>query len=295
VGEPAHEGRPRTADDVIRSIILTTADHLITTQSAAIADAPDGVHQHRTHVRRLRSVLAGFRDHLDEAAARDLRVQFSEWGQQLGVVRDFEVQADVAASAMDDLGIDDPAMRARLVDAEREAHATAHMRLCELHDGPRSIARMAALEAFAADPPLTAKAHGKVMSLAAVAKHEARRVRRAAKRADGSTESLHAVRKAGRRLRYVAEALHAAMPEAFGADFEELAEAGEDVHDALGDHRDELIFIDRVEIARTQAGRAGERVEPYDELIARSAERAKASLAGLDAALDRVKAALAAL
>ena len=97
--DPADEGRPGTADDVIRSIIRTTADNLIATLPAAIEDAPDGVHQHRTHVRRLRSVLAALRDHLDEAAVRDLRVQFREWGQQLGVVRDFEVQAEVAASA----------------------------------------------------------------------------------------------------------------------------------------------------------------------------------------------------
>ena len=295
MADPAPHELHATADDVIRSIIRTTADKLIATQPAAIEDAPDGVHQHRTHVRRLRSVLAAFRDHLDEPAARDLRVQFREWGQQLGVVRDFEVQAEVAASAMDDLGIDDAEMRARLVDAEREAHAKAHVRLCELYDGPRSIARMAALEAFAADPPLTAEADAGVATLAAVAKREARRVRRAAKRTDGSLESLHAVRKAGRRLRYVAEALHAAVPDDFGADFEELAEAGEDVHDALGDHRDELIFIERLELARAQAGRAGERVEAYDALIARSAERADESLAGLDAALDRVKAAAAAM
>jgi CHAD domain-containing protein len=186
-------------------------------------------------------------------------------------------------------------MRTRLVDAQRQAHAKAHVRLCRLHEGPRSIARMAALEAFAADPPLTAKADARVHKLAAVAKREARRVRRAAKRANGSIESLHAVRKAGRRLRYLAEALHAAVPDEFGADFEELAEAGEDVHDALGDHRDELIFIERLELARAQAGRAGERVEQYDALIARAAERADESLAGLDAALDRVRAAAAAI
>ena len=293
-GAAPHELHAR-ADDVIRSIIRTTADKLITTQSAAIADAPDGVHQHRTHVRRLRSVLAAFRDQLDEPAARDLRVQFREWGQQLGVVRDFEVQAEVAESALEDLGIEDAEMRTRLVDAQRQAHAKAHVRLCKLHEGPRSIARMAALEAFAADPPLTTKADARVHKLAAVAKREARRVRRAAKRANGSIESLHAVRKAGRRLRYVAEALHAAVPDQFGADFEELAEAGEDVHDALGDHRDELIFIERLELARAQAGRAGERVEQYDALIARAADRADESLAGLDAALDRVRAAAAAI
>ena len=129
------------------------------------------------------------------------------------------------------------------------------------------------------------------MSLSRVGRKEARRVRKAAKRSDGSIESLHAVRKAGRRLRYVAEALHVAAPGIYGDDFAKLAAAGETVHDALGSHRDELIFIEHLEQARAQAGRAGERVEPYDALIARSNDRANQSLAGLDAALRDVREA----
>ncbi len=147
-----------TAADVIRSIILTATDRLITTQPAAIQDAPDGVHQHRTSVRRLRSLLAAFRDHLDEPAAQDLRVRFKEWGRQLGVARDVEVQTDVAEAALDALGIDDTDIRTRLVDAEREEYARAHARLCDLFDAPRSVARMAALEQFAVDPTTAAAA-----------------------------------------------------------------------------------------------------------------------------------------
>ncbi len=295
MADAAPEGVPATAEDVIRSVILTAAERLTATLPDAVQDVPDGVHQHRTSVRRLRSVLAAFRDYLDEPTAHDLRVQFAEWGLQLGVVRDVEVRADVAAAAMDDLGIDDAAMRARLVDAEHDEYLRAHARLRELADGPRSAARIAALEQFAAAPSTTEDAGKPPERLTRVARHEARRVRKAAKRSDGSIESLHDVRKAGRRLRYVGEALHEAAADVFGDDFEELAAAGEGVHDALGSHRDELIFIERLELARVQAGRAGEGVEHYDALIARSSERAEKSLAGLDEALDRVRAAAAAL
>ncbi|GAA1944914.1 CHAD domain-containing protein [Microbacterium deminutum] len=295
MAEAVPDGHPTTADDVIRAIIQFAADRLITSQPGAIQDIPDGVHQHRTSVRRLRSVLAAFRDFLDEPAAQDLRVQFAEWGHQLGVVRDVEVRADVAAAAMDDLGIDDPVMRVRLVETEHEEYARAHARLCELYDGPRSSARMTALEEFASDPVAAVDADAPPDRLLDVVRHEARRVRKAAKRSDGSIESLHDVRKAGRRLRYVAEALHEADQESFGDDCEELAAAGEEVHDALGSHRDELIFIERLELARVQAGRAGERVEHYDALIERASERAEKELAGLGDALDRVKAAAAAL
>jgi CHAD domain-containing protein len=287
--------RTTTVDDVIRSIILGVADRLIGTQSAAIQNAPDGVHQHRTSVRRLRSVLAGFRDHLDEPAAHDLRVQFAEWGHQLGTVRDFEVQADVAERAMADLGIEDADMRRRLVDVEREENARAHVRLCELFDGPRSVARMSALERFTVAPTSLSTADAAADVLEKVARREARRVRQAAKRNDETIESLHVVRKAGRRLRYVAEALHDADPEVFGAAFEELAAAGERVHDILGDHRDELIFIDRLQLSRAQAGRAGERVEHYDALIDRSKERAETTLGGLGDALAELRSAAAAV
>lgn len=289
--DAAPQRPPATASDVIRSILRATTDRLFATESAAMADVPDGLHQHRTHVRRLRSILAGFGRYLDEPTAQALRVQFGEWGGQLGVVRDIEVRAQVAGAAMDELGIRDPAMRTRLVDAELEEYARAHARLRELHDGPRMRARKAALARLAAAPPFTAAADAEPGTLEEVARREARRVRRAAKRSDGSIESLHELRKAGRRLRYVAEALNEAAPDQFGDDFAELAAAGEAVHDALGDHRDELIFIERIELARAQAGRAGERVEPYDALISRSRRRAADRLDGLGHALRRVRKA----
>ena len=278
-----------TADDVLRRIFRMTVERLLATESEALENAPDGVHQHRTYVRRLRSLLAAFRNHLDEAAAHDLRVGFGEWGDQLGVVRDIEVRAAVAESAMTELEIEDDDMQRRLVDTERTDLRRAHARLRELHQGPRSAARMAALRAFAADVPVTDATT--LHSLRKVARREARRVRRAVKRSEGSVESLHDVRKAGRRLRYVAEALREASPDDFGEEFDELAAGGEDVHDALGDHRDELIFIARIEIARARAGRAGELVEHYDQLIDRSRERAQDSIEGLDRAVKRVRKA----
>jgi CHAD domain-containing protein len=287
--------RPATVEDIIRSMVRRAADGLDETEQPAIDDAPDGVHQHRTEVRRLRSVLAGFRRYLDEAAARDLRVQFKEWGAQLGVVRDIEVRAAVALAAMDDLGIDDDKLRDRLVDAEYRAYARAHARLRELHEGPRAAARMAALTAFAEDPPLAGEVDADAGTLSRVGRKEARRVARAATHSDGSIESLHAVRKAGRRLRYVAEALHEAAPEIYGDDFAKLAAAGETVHDALGSHRDELIFIEHLQQARAQAGRQREPVEPYDRLIERAGRRADESLSGLQRALKDVRHAAKAL
>ena len=124
----------RGAEDVIRAIFRTSAERLTASESAAIADAPDGVHEHRTSVRRLRSLLAAFREYFDQSAAQRLRVEFAEWGTQLGVVRDVEVRAAVATTAIRDLDIDDEDLTRRLVDEELEEYSRAHARLCELHD-----------------------------------------------------------------------------------------------------------------------------------------------------------------
>ena len=74
----------RTTGDVVTQILRTAVGAVRDTRAAALADEDDGVHRHRTAVRRLRSVLSAFAPPLDPAAARRLRVAFAEWGGQLG-------------------------------------------------------------------------------------------------------------------------------------------------------------------------------------------------------------------
>ncbi|WP_159602058.1 isocitrate lyase/phosphoenolpyruvate mutase family protein [Agromyces humi] len=71
-------------------------------ESAALADEPDGVHQLRTHVRRVRSVLAAFTPVFDAAPVVSLRRRYSELGAELGVVRDIEVRVQVAERALEE-------------------------------------------------------------------------------------------------------------------------------------------------------------------------------------------------
>ncbi|MEZ3161709.1 CHAD domain-containing protein [Microbacterium sp. BWT-B31] len=290
MGSPDTESA--TVGQVLCVVVRTAAARVTGTETAALDDEPDGVHQHRTAVRRLRSVLAGFRAHLDEAATNRLRVEFAVWGQQLGLVRDTEVRADVAAAAIDELDLVDPDVWRRLVDDERDEYGRAHARLRHLWDEPRARARRAALREFAADVPLTGEPDTDAADVRAVVRDEVRRVRRAANRSDGSIESLHAVRKAGRRLRYVAEALSDAAPELFGEDCAEFAEAGEAIHDVFGNHRDVLVFLEQLQLTRARAGRAGERVESYDLLVSRAQQRVGEFASELGDVLKRVGAAM---
>ena len=91
--------------------------------------------------------------------------------------------------------------------------------------------------------------------IAALVDDEAHRALRRAERAHGAddTEALHDLRKAGRRLRYAAEAVTDRPGRAFDGRIRSLAEVGDDLHDVLGDHRDEVLF------AHARATRGGAR------------------------------------
>ncbi|GAA1470007.1 CHAD domain-containing protein [Microbacterium thalassium] len=282
-------GHGPTAGEVLTTMVRQAAGAVAETEAAAIADEPDGVHQHRVRVRRLRSILAGLRPLIDEVAAQRLRVEYGAWGGQLGLVRDIEVLADVAEEALTDLGVEDPQVWRRLVDARREEYRRDHARLVELAETPRAVERTRLLAEFARHPLLVDPAARARDALAEALRREARRVRDAAGRVDGTIASYHAVRKAGRRLRYLAEAVRDAAPELFGAEVDELAEAGDDIHGSLGDHRDALVFAHTLEQARALAGRAGEPVLVYDELLADAHARAGAKLESLDPALAAVR------
>src|SRR3954462_15421217 len=109
-----------TTREFLDLALRTAAEEVQETTPAALADEPDGVHQHRVRVRRLRSVLAGFRDVLDAPAVEGVRLRYREWGGELGVVRDIEVRGDVAEEELAAAEVEDPHMFRRLVETERE-------------------------------------------------------------------------------------------------------------------------------------------------------------------------------
>jgi CHAD domain-containing protein len=287
---------PVTVEAVARRIAHDLVAELVETEAAALEDRPDGVHRHRTQVRRLRGALAAMRGLLDAEQTAALEVALREWGSQLGEVRDAEVRASVAEEALVEAGFDDDeAARARLVDAERAGYARLHARLVDLRALPRARRRDARVRDFGAAPAVLVPDAEAVPVFERLLHREVRRVRRAARRLDGSMDRYHDLRKAGRRLRYLAEAVDAAEPALFGPALADLGAAGKRVHDLLGEHRDELLFAERLDRARIRAARAGESTLPYDELADAARERAHVRLAKTAAAVRRVRDAARAL
>lgn len=274
------------AGTAVVAALRTLAERLDALEPAAFADEPDGVHQLRTHVRRLRSVLAAYGPLFDPSIAEGIRRRYREFGQELGTVRDIEVRVQVAEAALEDPpegstpgGL--AAVRAHLVDAELEAHRLAHARFVERQRMPRASARRLMLADFLDSPPHTPLAAGPADEvLGDLLEREAKRAVRRADRlvSSPSPEQLHAVRKAGRRLRYAAEALTTEPVELFGSRAEALADAGEDLHDVFGDHRDEVLFAEHVRRAAAHAAHRGERVEVLAQLAEAADRRAAAHL-----------------
>lgn len=268
-------------DEVVTRMLRAAAAAVRDTLPAALRDEPDAVHQHRTRVRRLRAVLAAVRGHVDADAARALRDEYRDWGRALGDVRDLEVHADRTEAALVSSGIDDPHVWRRLVGSDREHRDTELVRLQQLAASAAARQRATELAAFVELP--SAHGGGARKDLRRILKHEIRRVTRAHERDDGSLASQHDLRKAGRRLRYVAEAVADCAPGLLETDA--LVAAGRSLHDALGEQRDALLFADRLRHERAEAAAAGEATAPYDLLLAAATKQASRHGAELKPAL----------
>ncbi len=183
-------------------------------------------------------------------------------------------------------------LRSRLVDADVEAHRQAHERFVERERMPRAAERRDSLAEFLARPPLTPLAtEPATATLGDLLEREARRVVRRSSKIDtvNDPESLHAVRKAATRLRYAAEALTEEPVPLFGDDARDLADAGDDLHDVLGDHRDEVLFAEHVRRASGHAAHDGEPVEIFERLAEAADQRAAERLGELATAVRKLR------
>ncbi|GGE96252.1 CYTH and CHAD domain-containing protein [Mycetocola zhadangensis] len=261
---------------------------------AARADEPDAVHQMRTTVRRLRSVLAAFRRIFDRDVVDELRDRLARFGSVLGEARDAEVRGLRARAYLDGLPVqqDDDDARARLIDGAQSDYREAHDRLRRGLTSPEYFRLLDALDKFVARPPLTDAASKPAAN--AVASAVAREIRRVKKRADaigadgGNLEAqLHAVRRAGRRLRYTAEDV--AYNGDGGSAYAGVAEAGERVQDTLGEHRDSVLFGQHLVLTSNRADAEGEKTFVYGVLAGLNDQSGQAALDESSRAIDGVE------
>lgn len=260
--------------------LVTLAAELAAQLIAVEQQGEDAVHQARTRVRRIRSVLSAYRRAFEPEAARDLRWRLRTLGGSLGEARDLDVRAAalenlLAAETAPD--VVDP-VSAFSADARRD-YADAERALWVTLRSPEHRELLADLQSFAANPPLRGRARKHPGELTAVALSKALdRVRCA----DLSTlEDRHEVRKAARRLRYAAEAADADPTVDLGdrgAELAAVASAAEAVQDALGDSRDLILLAAHLRDRASETPRSASAAAGIARLAAQCEADAEARL-----------------
>ncbi|ANF30444.1 hypothetical protein A0130_00980 [Leifsonia xyli] len=236
----------------------------------------DAVHQARTRVRRLRSILSVYRRAFDREEDRRLRARMKTLGHRLGNVRDLEVRAgDLAGLANEQMSAAVVETISALAARTREQHERALDDLLRLLRSRGHRELLADLQQFAAAPPLSDAGEADPGKVAQKGLKKA--VRRVQRGEGDALEQRHATRKAARRLRYAAEA----VADDLGDRAVRLAEAAETVQDALGDHRDLILLARQL--------REGAPDGTLDPIAADCERQAAEALAPLDDALAAIE------
>lgn len=178
-----------------------------------LGERPESLHEMRVAVRRLRAALRTFADGIPAGLRRQLSDELRWLGQELGTVRDLDVQlANLAWHAHRRA----PLARRRLEPFRRHLEQERGIRraaVLVLLDSPRYFRLLGALERFAASPQPKRPSHGAVRPVGAVGRRAFRRAMRKVIKRGGAVgelpeaDDLHALRIRAKRLRYLLEAL----------------------------------------------------------------------------------------
>ncbi|BBY53239.1 CYTH and CHAD domain-containing protein [Mycobacterium koreense] len=278
VGEPA----PHRPGDALRRALADQVEALLRWDRAVRDDADDAIHQMRVTTRRIRSLLRDGGLGADTVVLDELR----ELAALLGSARDAEVLAQRYRAALDAL---DPQLvrgpvRARLVGGAERAYHRGWRRVVGALDTARYFRLLDGLDALVADSCAPSTSASGSVSAAY------KRLRRAAKNTAGTAgsgrdEALHRIRKAAKRLRYLA----AASDTRGGAKVARRAAA---IQTLLGEHQDSVVARTHLRQQADAAHAAGEDTFTYGLLHEREELLARDRRSHLDAALDKLARAM---
>ncbi|HEV2781921.1 MAG TPA: CHAD domain-containing protein [Actinophytocola sp.] len=246
------EARTAAADDPpavhVRAKIDEQLRALLEHEAVArVGEDPEGVHQMRVAVRRIRAALKADGAGLGPAAT-ELQTELRWLGSMLGAVRDIDVQLEHLRGQAAEFEPDERAAVERLLLGLRADRRRARQRMLGALRSRRYTALLEGLAAAARTPaPLDGNVVvGKpaIASLLELIKRPYRKLSRAAAAlgADPADDDLHALRIYSKRLRYAAEL---AAP-AGGKPVRRLIRATRQMQDVLGDHQDAVVAEQQV-------------------------------------------------
>ena len=244
---PLDLGARPVAAEVVRAGLLAAGARFVDHQAAVVLDEdPEGVHQARVGIRRLRSDLRTFAQLLDEDEVRPLRDELGWLARLLGAVRDLDVllanlRADTVRLHPDDRpGADQ--LLVRLADQR----ATAYRELRQAMRSDRCAKLLANVARLLAAPPFASPDARQPASevVPALVRRPLRRLRREADSLGKTPDdaALHRVRILAKRLRYATDV---AAPLA-GRPARRATKALAHLQDVLGDHNDACVALARL-------------------------------------------------
>lgn len=224
---------------------------LLEHQETAKADTdPEGVHQVRVAVRRLRAALKADEAVHDLPNVEELRVELKWLGGEMGPVRDLDVllgyfRAQAAGFDERELAAVDRLLTTLTADRER-----VRKRMVRALSSRRYTALLAALVSASTAPVQglpRSKKKQKQQPGGDLTELVVRPFRKLAKLAstmdaDATDEELHELRIRGKRLRYAAELAVSTG----GKPVRRLIRATRGLQDVLGDHQDAVVAEERV-------------------------------------------------
>lgn len=273
---------PASPSDPVHRAVIEQIDRLREWDRAVRAGSDDAVHQMRVTIRQIRSLLQasegafGLDD--DSAVLSELR----ELASVLGVARDAEVLADRYRDA---LGALPPELlrgpvRERLVDGAVQRYQLGVERSLTAMRSPRYFGLLDTLDTVALSTPPPSDA-GRPETIDSIY-HRLRKRAKTVAHSDSDhdrDEALHRVRKAAKRLRYVAAA----------AGHPTMAEKAKTIQTLLGEHQDSVVSRAHLLIEAAAAHAAGEDTFTYGVLYRREHELGQRCSEELDAALKALR------
>lgn len=249
--EPTARRAPKfalTADETIHEAlaeVFSVCTRNVLDNEAACLDGkdPEGVHQMRVSIRRMRASLNVFRPYIERDRVEWLREELKWLGSCLGPARDWDVYIDETVGSMSSYGIDDGATRALRRVAERK-RKEAYGLVRETLGSQRYARLMFRLTAFVAlegwlSRPLrsnTALFRPLTKTAAKILRRPYRKLIQAAEGLAGhGIEARHEVRIRLKKVRYAVDFLQGIYPEEGTKDF---LKALRDLQDRFGSLND---------------------------------------------------------
>jgi len=236
-----------TLEDLIESVLRSGLDQILENADAAAQGSdPEGVHQMRVGVRRLRSALTLFKKVLPTAPVAHLRDELRWLGGSLGAARDMDVFLDETLEKVIAARPEDEALK-RLRELAVRARALAYGQVRETLDSPRHAALVLELGGWIArrgwrEQPLgprSARLFGPAREASAkLLSRRMKSVRQSARALSEEDRSLlHPMRIEVKKLRYAVDFLGSLFP---GPDVRRFGRRLGRLQDVLGHLNDQL-------------------------------------------------------